>query len=135
MNRLDGVITSVESSGGIALVELDVKGDTFSALMIETPQSNPLLHEGEAVQLLFKETEVSIIKAFSGGISCRNRLPSTVSEIVSSGILTKLTLAYRDCRVVSIITTRSAEALGLRVGDSVEGIVKSNEISLKKAAH
>jgi molybdate transport system regulatory protein len=133
VNRLKGTITSVESSGGISLIELDVNGNTFSALMIETPQSNPLLRTGEAVLLLFKETEVSIAKAFSGGISCRNRLRSTVSAIETSEILTKLTLDFRGTKVISIITTRSTEALGLAVGDEVEGIVKSNEISLKKA--
>jgi molybdate transport system regulatory protein len=133
MNRLEGIITSVESSGNISLVELDVMGDTFAALMIETPQSNPLLRTGETVQLLFKETEVSIAKALSGGISCRNRPRCTVSAIEPSEILTKLTLDFRGVKIVSVITTRSAKALGLAVGDEVEGIVKANEISLKKA--
>jgi molybdate transport system regulatory protein len=134
LNRLEGTITSIQSSGSISLVELDVMGDTFAALMIETPQENPLLRTGEAVQLLFKETEVSVAKSFSGGISCRNRLHCTVSAIDPSEILTKVTLDFKGKKVVSIITARSAVALGLAVGDTVTGIVKSNEISLKKAA-
>ncbi len=132
MNRLEGKITSVESSGGISLVDLDIKGYAFSALLIETPQSNPLLREGENIQVLFKETEVSIVKMFSGGISCRNRFKAVISAMEFSEILTKLTLDFRDSEIVSIITTRSAKTLGLAVGDAVEGVVKSNEMMLIK---
>ena len=134
MNRLEGTITSIESSGAISLVDLDVKGHPFSALLIETPQSNPLLQKGEAVQVLFKETEVSVTKMFSGGISCRNRFDAVISAIDFSDILAKLTLDFRGTPIVSIITTRSAKSLRLAVGDAVEGIVKSNEIVLKRVS-
>jgi molybdate transport system regulatory protein len=133
VNRFEGTITSVESSGGISLIDLDVRGTPFSALVIETPQTNPHLCLGQTVQVLFKETEVSIAKSFSGGISCRNRLHSRIRDIERSEILTKLTLEFNGLSVVSIITTRSVDALGLGIGDEVMGIVKSNEITIKKA--
>lgn len=47
MNRLEGTITAAQSSGGISLIDLDVRGDTFSSLVIETPQSNTHLRSGE----------------------------------------------------------------------------------------
>jgi molybdate transport system regulatory protein len=133
MNRLKGTITAVQNSGGISLIDLDVRGHRLSSLVIETPQSNPHLHPGNEVLVLFKETEVSIATSFSGGISCRNRLRSVIRAIERSEILSKLTLDFDGIPVVSVITTRSAEALGLKVGDTVEGIVKSNEITIKKA--
>ncbi len=132
MNRLEGSIAAVQSSDALSLVDIDVGGDRFSALVVETPQSNPHLRSGRRVRILFKETEVSIAKGLTGGLSCRNRLGCTIRAIETSPVLAKLTLDYRGTTVVSIITTRSAEALGLQVGDSVEGIVKSNEITIRE---
>jgi molybdate transport system regulatory protein len=85
------------------------------------------------VLILFKETEVSIARSLSGDISCRNRLRSVIRAIERSEILSKLTLDFDGLNIVSVITTRSVDALGLEVGDTVEGIVKSNEITIKKA--
>lgn len=133
MNRLEGTITAVQSSGGISLIDLDVHGHPLSSLVIETPQSNSYLRPGNAVLVLFKETEVSIATSFSGGISCRNRLRSAIRAIERSEILSKLFLDFDGLPVVSVITTRSVDALGLKVGDVVEGVVKSNEITIKKA--
>lgn len=132
MNKLKGIITAIHSSGEISLVDLDIKGETLSSLLIDTPQSTPYLRLGEELLVLFKETEVSIGKALSGQISCRNRLRTTIRSIERSEILTKLMLDFNGFMIVSIITTRSSDALNLKVGDAVEGLIKSNEITLKK---
>ncbi|MEN3294260.1 MAG: molybdate transport system regulatory protein, partial [Burkholderiales bacterium] len=45
-------------------------------------------------------------------------------------LLTKVTLDTDGHIIESIITTRSSHALALAVGDTVEGLVKSNEMTL-----
>ena len=76
MNKLPAIITHIESADYISLVDLQVNTDIFSCVIIETPETAPYLFIGNKVHILFKETEVSIGKGFSGGISLRNRLHS-----------------------------------------------------------
>lgn len=127
MNRLPGRITAVETAGQVRLVDVDVQGDTFSAILLDTGND---LRPGVAVILVFKETEVSLAKDLSGVISLRNRLASRVRAIDKGRVLSKITLDYLDREVVSVITTRSVERLDLKVGDAVEALVKANEMAI-----
>ena len=132
MNKLYGKIVFIESSGDMSIVDADVRGDTFSTIVLETPQSAPYLKIGEEVTLLFKETEVSIGKNLSGMMSLRNRISSRIKKLTSGGILTQVVLDYKGQEIVSIISSRSARGLNLKSGDDVEWLVKTNEISLLK---
>jgi len=82
------------------------------------------------VALLFKETEVSLAKNLSGLISMRNRMPCTVTGIDRGKLLTKVSLDFNGHAITSVITTRSSHALSLAVGESVEGLVKANEMTI-----
>ena len=130
MNKLIGKIVLIESSPHMSMVDIDVDGDVFSSIVLETPSSASYLKQGTAVTLLFKETEVSIGKNLSGLISLRNRFKATIKRIERSDILTKVFLDYRNKEIVSIISSRSSDKLALIAGDSVEWLVKTNEVSL-----
>jgi molybdate transport system regulatory protein len=129
---LIGKIVLVESSPYMSMVDIDVDGDFFSSIVLETPSSASYLKQGTVVTLLFKETEVSIGKNLSGLISLRNRFKATIKRIEKSDILTKVFLNYKTREIISIISTRSAQKLGLIDGDDVEWLVKTNEVSLLK---
>lgn len=131
MNTLRGAIVSVETSGHVSLVEVDVKGDVFSALVLETVQTAPYLHDGNEITILFKETEVAISKGMPGAISIRNIFTCRISGIDVGEILSDIELDCKGTSVHSIITTKSVKKLDLHVGDEVVGLVKSNEIMLK----
>ena len=130
MNRLNGKIIAVQSSGHLSLVDVDVDGDNFTSIVVETPQSAPYLASGNAILILFKETEVSLAKNLRGLISLRNRMPSVIRSIDHGALLSAITLDYKGKQIVSVITTRSVERLALKPGDEVEGLVKANELTL-----
>ncbi|HEY6094552.1 MAG TPA: TOBE domain-containing protein [Gallionellaceae bacterium] len=130
MNQLRGRIVGIESNDHVSLVEVEIGGDTFSAMLLETPESAPYLAIGNEVQVLFKETEVSLAKNLSGLISLRNRVHATVRAVRSGAILSEVELDYRGQRLCSIITTRSIRRLDIRAGDEVEALIKANEVSL-----
>ncbi len=130
MNKLIGKIVLVESSRNMSMVDIDVDGDVFSSIVLETPSSAPYLKQGSSVALLFKETEVSIGKNLSGLISLRNRFKATIKRIEKSDILAKVFLNYKGKEIISIISSRSSQKLGLIDGDEVEWLVKTNEVSL-----
>lgn len=132
MNKLIGKIILIESSQHMSMVDIDVDGDVFSSIVLETPATAAYLKRESSVTLLFKETEVSIGKNLSGLISLRNRFKATVKRIEKSDILTKVFLNYKNKQIVSIISTRSAQKLELTDGDAIEWLVKTNEVSLLK---
>ena len=132
MNRISGIISNIQHSGAILLVDIDVEGHGFSAMLIDSTIHPEWLAEGNSVDIIFKETEVALAKNLSGIISMRNRMKCTVQQIELGELLSKISLQFQNNQIISAITTRSAIALDLKIGDEVEALVKANEISLMK---
>jgi molybdopterin-binding protein len=130
MNKLRGRITRIESNDHVSLVDVDVSGDNFTATLLETPEDAPYLKVGNSVNVLFKETEVSLAKGLTGLISLRNRVVTTVKQVRSGVILSEVLLEYRGQRISSIITTGSIKRMDIKAGDEVEALVKANEVTL-----
>jgi len=130
MNRLPARISAIDMHGSIALVEAMVGAQRFTAMLVGAGDELSAWPVGMPVTLLFKETEVSLAKNLSGLISMRNRIAATVKAIERGTLLTRVTLAFNGHQIGSIITTRSCDALALVVGDAVEALVKTNEMTL-----
>lgn len=132
MNKLHGIISKIQQSGAILLVDMDVDGHGFSAMLIESATQPEWLQTGNTVDIVFKETEVSLAKNLSGLISMRNRMKCTVQHIERGELLSKVILKFQQYIIISAITTRSVDSLQLTIGDEVEALVKANEVSLMK---
>ena len=132
MNKIQGIISKIQQSGAIILVDVDVDGQNFSAMLIESATRPEWLETGNNIELIFKETEVSLAKNLSGIISMRNRMKCTVKHVERGGLLSKISLQFLGYTITSAITTRSVDSLDLKVGDEVEALVKANEVSLMK---
>jgi molybdate transport system regulatory protein len=130
MNKLEAKITQIQQSGAILLVDADVDGQGFSALLIESATKPDWLQNGHTVNLVFKETEVSLAKNLSGMISMRNRMMCKVLKVERGELLSQITMQFREHSICSAITTRAVESLQISVGDEIEALVKANEISL-----
>ena len=116
----------------ILLVDINVDGQGFSAMLIESAMIPEWIRTGKQVNLVFKETEVSLAKNLSGLISMRNRIKCTVEHIERGELLSKISLRFQKYTLTSAITTRSVDMLDLKIGDEVEALVKANEVSLMK---
>ena len=132
MNRLSGIISKIQHSGAILLVDVDVDGQNFSAMLIESATRPEWLQEGNSIDLVFKETEVSLAKNLSGMISMRNRMKCIVKHVERGELLSKISLQFLEYAITSAITTRSVDSLDLKIGDEVEALVKANEVSLMR---
>lgn len=130
MNKLTGIITQVQQSGAILLIDINVDKHLFTALLIQSATPPDWLQTGKIIDVVFKETEVSLAKNLSGIISMRNRMKCTVRQIERGALLSKVRLQFQDHTISSAITTRSVDALELKIGDEVEALVKANEIAL-----
>ena len=134
MNKLRGCITHIESNDHVSLVDVDVSGDHFTATLLETPDDSPYLKVGNVVDVLFKETEVSLAKGLTGLISLRNRVNTTVKLVRSGVILSEVVMDYRGQTISSIVTTGSIKRLDIKAGDEIEALIKANEVTLMEVA-
>lgn len=130
MNKLTGIISQIQQSGSILLVDVDVNGQVFSALLIESALYPHWMQKGKVVELVFKETEVTLAMNRNGLISMRNRMDCEVLEVERGELLSKVSLKFQQYILVSAITTRAVDSLKIKAGDAIEALVKSNEISL-----
>jgi molybdate transport system regulatory protein len=135
LNKLKGQIVAIDHNSHMSLVDVAVGGDVFTATLLETPETAVYLRVGADVTLLFKETEVSLAKNLSGLISLRNRFPAVVRSLERGDILSAIVLDYAGNTLTSVITTRGVGRLQLAVGDTVEALVKANEIALMEGHH
>jgi molybdate transport system regulatory protein len=131
VNKLLGKIISIETEGSIALIEVAVGELKLSASLLGSVEDLSCWYVNQDVQLLFNEMEVAIAKNLSGQISLRNRMPGKIVHLEIGKILTRILFVLDGNYTVSaVITSRSARTLGLILGDHIEGLVKSNEMTL-----
>jgi molybdopterin-binding protein len=65
-------------------------------------------------------------------ISARNQLPGTITSVHTGEVMAEVEGDVGEHRIVSVITRRSVEDLGLAVGDEVTVVIKSTEVMLSK---
>ena len=65
-------------------------------------------------------------------LSARNQFAGTVKSVKLGGVMAEVVIAVGNLEVVSAITRASAEALDLKVGDTVKAIIKSTEVLIDK---
>ena len=64
--------------------------------------------------------------------SIRNEIPGTVKEIVSDKVLSEVILETAVGEIAAVITTRSVQEMGLKVGDRVAALVKATNVSVRR---
>ena len=132
MNKLPATITAIQQAGTILLVDAQAGGHDFSVLLIESVYPPEWLKVGNAVDLVFKETEVSLAKNLQGQISTRNRMKCIVSKVDKGELLSMISFQLNGFTIASAITTRAVNSLQLKIGDEVDALIKANEISLMR---
>lgn len=65
-------------------------------------------------------------------ISVRNRLLGTVTEISTEGLFSEVTIEVGGQQIVSIITRRGCEELGLKKGMTVHALFKATEVMVSR---
>ena len=66
-------------------------------------------------------------------LSARNQIPGRIVSIDFDGLMAEVTVDIgAGHTITSVITRRSADAMGLRAGDEVTVVVKSTEVMIAK---
>lgn len=100
--------------------------------MIDTPESADYLELNHEVNIIFKELEASIAIQSDLPISLQNQIPGSITNIQKGELLARVTLQTKVGPISSVITSGSADKLGLTVGQEVFALIKTNELMLSK---
>ena len=66
-------------------------------------------------------------------LSARNQIPGRITSIDFDGLMAEVNVDIGGGHtLVSVITRRSADAMGLRAGDDVTMVIKSTEVMVAK---
>ncbi len=136
MNQLSGHLLAIDTQGSVSIADVAVGEHgklILTAMVLGAAHPATTWSIGQPVTMLFKESEVALARQLSGQISLRNRMPGQVVALEQGRLLTRVRLALQDVSgscIESLITTRSATAMQLAIGDQLEALVKSNEMSM-----
>ncbi|WP_411123120.1 TOBE domain-containing protein [Streptomyces sp. x-19] len=133
-NQIPGTVLSVTAGEAMASVKVRLAGGQDITAAITTEAVKDLgLAEGSAVTALVKSTEVSLATGPVEGISIRNQLAGTVTDVSTGGAMGAVTVAVEGGGLTAAITKDAVEDLGLASGTAVVALIKSTEISLAAA--
>lgn len=133
-NQLPGTVTTVSPGEVMATVKARLEGgqDLTAAITLESAKELGLT-EGSAVRALIKATEVSLATGPVEGLSIRNQLAGTVTEVATGGAMATIKVDIDGGALTAAITRDSVTELGLTAGTSVVALIKSTEVSLATA--
>ncbi|MGW7422039.1 TOBE domain-containing protein [Streptomyces sp. NPDC054813] len=130
-NQIPGTVTAVTPGEVMATVKVRLDGgqDLTAAITLEAVKDLGLA-EGSAVRAMMKATEVALATGPVTGLSIRNRLPGTVSDVAVGGAMATVKVTVDGGELTSAITKDAVADLGLTAGSPVVALIKSTEVSL-----
>ncbi|MGW2406451.1 TOBE domain-containing protein [Streptomyces sp. NPDC001739] len=133
-NQLSGTVRSVSPGEVMALVRVRLDGgQEITAAVTREAVGQLELTEGTPVRALIKSTEVALATGGVEGLSIRNRLPGTVTDVSAGGAMAGVKVTVAGGELTAAITRDAAEDLGLAAGSEVTALIKSTEIALAAA--
>ncbi|MFE2043811.1 molybdopterin-binding protein [Streptomyces sp. NPDC059477] len=130
-NQLPGTVTSVTPGEAMATVKVRlVGGQDLTAAITAEAVTDLGLASGSGVRALIKSTEVALATGPVQGLSIRNQLPGTVSEIAEGAAMASVKVTVAGGELTAAVTRDAVDDLGLRSGSSVVALIKATEVSL-----
>jgi molybdopterin-binding protein len=130
-NQLPGTVTAVTPGEAMATVRVRLTGGQALTAAITREAADDLgLTPGTAVRALVKSTEVSLATAPVEGLSIRNRLPGTVTDVATGDAMASVRVTVEGGELTAAITRDAADDLALSAGTPVVALIKSTEVSL-----
>ncbi|MFD9124397.1 molybdopterin-binding protein [Kitasatospora sp. NPDC059571] len=133
-NQIPGTVTSVTTGEAMATVRTRLSGGQEITAAITVDAVKELgLAEGAAVRVMVKSTEVALATGPVSGLSIRNQIPGTVTEVAAGAAMATVKVSVDGGELTAAITKDAVADLGLAAGSKVVALVKSTEVSLATA--
>lgn len=128
MNKLAAVVTDIEQTDIVTYITLDCNDTPIRLIKTKTPVWAGV---GDRVYFTFQEASVCVSKECPGKVSIENRVPGTLKKIRSKDSLCELTFESGIGTVVSLVTEKACDELGLEEGCSATILLRGVDIHLE----
>ncbi|GGJ56730.1 molybdenum-binding protein [Streptomyces brasiliensis] len=133
-NQLPGTVTTVTPGEVMATVGIRLTGgQLLTAAITQEAVTDLGLAPGAAVRALVKSTEVALATGPVEGLSIRNQIPGTVTDIATGGAMAAVKLAVDGGALTAAVTKDAVDDLALTTGSTAVALIKSTEVSVAKA--
>ena len=129
MNKLRAKISDIKSVENLNIVNFDFNQQTLSMVSLDLDDE---IEIDTAVELSAKSTHIAIAKEFTGELSYSNQIKATIVEIDYGQLLTSVKADVNGVLLESIITSNSANRMGLKNNDEVILLIKATELFISK---
>ncbi|SOB85649.1 TOBE domain-containing protein [Streptomyces sp. 1331.2] len=130
-NQIPGTVTSVTTGEAMATVKARLDGGQEITAAVTADAVQDLgLAEGSSVRAVVKSTEVALATGPVGGLSIRNQLPGTVTEVSAGAAMATVKVAVTGGELTAAVTREAVAELGLSAGSSVVALIKATEVAL-----
>ena len=127
MNRIDAVVTAIESFENITIVSFEAAGQPMRMMALELDKS---LIVGSKVTLGAKASNIALAREFNGLLSISNQLKVTIESINNGKLLSSIKFSFAGSLTESIITRESVSRMNLQAGTNIIALIKSSELSI-----
>lgn len=131
MNRLKGVVRSVDSNDYISYVEVGTEVGPLFLVLLETPSKADYLQTGKEITLIFNPTNIKISKTEPQNMLVDNIIQCKVIQIREGKILSAVTLKHSNTQIISYITTKSLKKTDLKPADDVFALISPTDIMVE----
>ncbi|WP_409235557.1 molybdopterin-binding protein [Streptomyces sp. PA5.6] len=130
-NQIAGTVTDVTTGEAMSTVKVRLDGgqDITAAITTDAVKDLGLAVDSE-VKALVKSTEIALATGPVAGVSIRNQIAGTVSDIATGGAMASVKVDVAGGALTAAITKDAVADLGLATGSSVVALIKSTEVSL-----
>ncbi|MFI6770831.1 molybdopterin-binding protein [Streptomyces sp. NPDC050355] len=133
-NQMSGTVLALSPGEVMATVKVRLEGgqEITAAITLEAVEELGIA-TGSEVRTLIKSTEVALATGAVDGLSIRNQIPGTVTDVTTGGAMAGVKVAVAGGELTAAITRDAVEDLGLAAGSEVTALIKSTEIALAAA--
>jgi molybdate transport system regulatory protein len=133
-NQLPGTVTDITPGEAMATVKVRLGGgQALTAAITLDAVEDLALAPGSDVTALVKSTDIALATDTVSGLSIRNRLSGTVTDVTLGAAMATVKVAVEGGQLTAAITKESAVELGLAHNSAVTALIKATEISLAAA--
>ena len=130
-NQIEGKIEHITKGKVNCEVFIKLKSGYTMVSVITNAAANELgLQIGDSVVGIFKSSAVLITTDIALNISARNKFKGIVASITQGGVNAQIVIDIGAEKIASVITNGAVENLGLKKGDEVCALIKSNDIMI-----
>lgn len=132
-NQWKGTVSTIEVGGVYAEIGIQLNGGTLLISTVTMASVQVLgLIVGSPVLVLVKSTQITLVSDLEGyRLSTRNQLSGIIQQIAKGPVSSEVTISLPTGDVVvASVTTESANALGLQIGQTATAVFKAGAVML-----